>query len=75
MRLYLGFDGAYVLSRYPLHISNAGEVPFLVASRKLSCVDIQPSEARAVLGKLKLKKFEVVELRVSARRAKAKAKK
>lgn len=67
MKLYLGFDGAYVLSRCPLKVID-GDPPFLSSDKTAGCIDIQPREARGVLGHLKLKPFEVVEIAVGKKR-------
>jgi hypothetical protein len=70
LTLYLGFDGAYVLSRYPLKrvTGDADSVgDFLSGTRKSSCFDVQPSEAVTIgLTSLKLKKYEVVKLKIEA---------
>jgi hypothetical protein len=62
--IYLGFDGAYVLSTRPLKVFDDGSGPFLATGHKLSCVDIQRTDGRAAFGHLRLKKFQVVKLKV-----------
>lgn len=71
MKIYLGFDGAYVLSRYPLKLFADSEQPYLATGRKWSCFDVQEHEARAILGRSKpLKMHEVVVLTVKASKPK-----
>lgn len=62
--LYLGFDGAYVLSRLPLKKFKDpnGSCEFLATGRKFSCFDVQPDEGKIAFGHLRLKEFQVVKL-------------
>lgn len=66
MRLYLGYDGAYVLSRYKLTVHNDGECDFLSTAKTNSIVDVGCSGI--LFGKLKLKMYEVVKLDVKVKR-------
>ncbi len=71
MRLYLGFDGAYVLSRYPLKLFLDGEFPYLATGRRFSCFNVEEREARVIIGRRKpLKMHEVVVLTVKASKPK-----
>ena len=68
--LYLGWDGSYVLSRHRLHKlwDASGQNHYLAPIAKgAKCIDIGDDGAIA-FGNLKLKKFEVVRLEITARR-------
>lgn len=67
LTLYLGWDGSYVLSKYPFHVADDGEGPFLSTNRKHSILDVSDTEARCVFGTLRLKKFEVVKIELTVR--------
>lgn len=66
--LYLGWDGAYVLSKHPLtvHIDNhdGDRLRYLSTGVMHSIADLGP-EGRVVFGDLKLKKWEVVKLDIA----------
>ncbi len=70
MKLYLGYDGAYVLSKMPLvkETNDEGQ-EFLtyVGRKKFQMVDLD-RDGRMLFGHLKLKKFEVVQLSVKTKR-------
>ncbi len=68
LRLYLGYDGSYVLSKYKLKKFKDVENDYLATGRKHSCVDISESDMRILLGRRKpLKMWEVVRLEITVK--------
>lgn len=69
--IYVGFDGAYVMSRLPIVKKRSDAGPYLAheGRKKYQTVDLADS-ARVLFGHLKLRMFEVVkmEMTVSSRK-------
>lgn len=72
LTLYLGWDGAYVLSKHPLsvHIDNSEGtgLKYLSTGVMHSIADLG-AEGRVVFGDLKLKQYEVVKVELTIRKA------
>ena len=69
MKYYLGYDGSYVLSRYPLRKFQEGETAFLVATKKGRIYDLgeNPYAGDMLFSSLRLKPFDVVEIDIKMR--------
>jgi len=68
LKLYLGFDGSYVLSHRSLVKQEGLELPFLSYNGPSTgqIVDLDDREGQKLFGVLGLKPFEVVKLTISA---------
>ncbi len=70
IKIFLGWDGSYVLSREPLkklkhpNADSSWDGYYLTPSSKLSCIDIDAREGDIVFKKLGLKMLDVVELEI-----------
>jgi hypothetical protein len=64
LKLFVGWDGAWVMSK-PMVVRVDNGFKFITSDVALSIVDIG-EQGHAIFGDLKLKKYEVVQLSITA---------
>jgi hypothetical protein len=69
VKLWVGWDGSWVLSRQKLVVQHDGDVKYL-APRVGMCMDLGDGYApQTLFGHLRLKKYDTVRVDVTVRRA------